>query len=164
MLDTLPFDALLLIAVRLPHPCLERALQCSRELARVLRDDCFFAAVAFRRWGAAFWREALGRPTIRHAFLSMREELRAVHRFESSLAARGLPAWTHADYRMWWRLEAAHARRVAHAPVEPKPPAPRAVACKSSPLATSTTSGVSMRSSTSCATRSPAFTSNTSSP
>lgn len=107
-LELLPQELLLHTVLHLDQPSAERLLSCCRALRC---DDAFWDALARARWGDAFWDAALARPMLWRSHVSMREELREIHRHEQALRHAGWPLWTAADYRVWWDCEAAMVRR-----------------------------------------------------
>ena len=100
----LPSDILAEICAHLDLFAAERLLSTCRGARAIGADDTFFRAIAHKQWGHEFWRDALTRPTTR-VFVSMRDELRQLHRFQKQLESLDVPMWTDTEFRAFWRYE-----------------------------------------------------------
>jgi hypothetical protein len=103
MLADLPVDVLILVCARLSAREVDSVLGACADL-RARATDSFYRSVAVEQWGTAFWARALTRRTLR-TFVSMREELRGIYRFEQGLRAMGVDPWTAREYYAFWRFE-----------------------------------------------------------
>ena len=94
--------------------CVWASMPRSRCCRALRRADDFYCVLGALQWGADFWSEAFQRPTRQRVYRGMRHELRRMHAHARVLERLRMPAWTHADYRTWWRSEARFLQQSYH--------------------------------------------------